>query len=161
MAALFRSNRSVLEFGAGMGCYTEQLRRAGLDVRGFDGSTNVHEITNGMIGRADMTMPTLNLGAADWSYSFEVGEHVPKLHEGTFLRNLVHHARVGVVLSWSNHSGAGRGHVNAQPQQYILQRMRGLGFARDESATRTLRQAIQTTYWIGDTLNVYRRVSPA
>ena len=48
-------------------------------------------------------------------YSFEVGEHIPPDFEYVYLENLVRHARIGIVLSWSqpNHYPTrGLAHVN-------------------------------------------------
>ena len=48
LAKLF-SGQSVLEFGAGMGCMTGALKDRGVDVRGFEGATNVHQLTQGLV----------------------------------------------------------------------------------------------------------------
>jgi len=74
---------SLLELGAGMGCYTAALRDLAAhsavgasEVRGFDGAPGVTALTDGLIGEADLTT-RLQLRQADWLLSLEVGEHVP------------------------------------------------------------------------------------
>lgn len=158
LARLF-AGQSVLEFGAGLGCYTSALRDsrgAGLaDVRGFDGAPGVAELSEGLVGEADLTTG-LQLGAADWVLSLEVGEHIPRVHEALLLRNLASHSRLGLVLSWSSSRG-GRGHVNPRPQSYVVARMAALGFEPDRDAAKRLARAATVAYWIGRSVMVYRR----
>ena len=96
------------------------------------------------------------LGAADWVLSLEVAEHVPRAHEGLLLRNLLSHARVGLVLSWSTSRG-GRGHVNPRPQPYVESQIAALGFRPDRQAAQRLARSAVVAYWIGRSIMVYRR----
>ena len=59
LARLF-SGSSVLELGAGLGCYTAALRDSEggpAAVRGFDGAPAVRELSGGLVGEADLTTP--------------------------------------------------------------------------------------------------------
>ena len=49
-----------------------------------------------LVGFVDLTLPSLAL-ERDWVVSLEVGEHIPREHEYTFLRNLHAHNCVGVL----------------------------------------------------------------
>lgn len=70
---------TVLELGAGMGCYTAALRDmskktpglAPREVRAIDGAPGIMDLTDGLVGEADLTT-ALQLDAADWVLSFEV-----------------------------------------------------------------------------------------
>eukprot|EP00966_Prymnesium_polylepis_P158771 3669804-Prymnesium_polylepis.1 len=121
------AGHSVVELGAGMGCYTGALRDAGRrgagphDMRGFDGAPGVAELSEGLVGEADLTT-RLALGASDWVLSLEVAEHIPRRFEAQLFETLTSLARVGIVLSWSTHRG-GRGHVNCRPTRYIVDRL--------------------------------------
>jgi hypothetical protein len=64
---------SVLEFGAGKGCYTAAFRRRNVPTRAFDGSPQVAALTRGLVQSSDLTVP-LSLGAADWVVCLEVPE---------------------------------------------------------------------------------------
>ena len=57
---------SVIEFGAGKGCYTDALGLAGVSVRGFEGAKGVAKLTRGLIQEADLTAAHLDLGRSDW-----------------------------------------------------------------------------------------------
>lgn len=50
----------------------------------------------------------------DFVESFEVGEHIYSVYEDTFIDNIVSHARIGVVLSWSIWGQIGFMHVNSR-----------------------------------------------
>jgi len=76
---------SVLELGAGMGQYTRALQYSGLFTSCFDGNPNTQELTEGLCGIIDLSKP-INLARHDWVLSLEVGEHMPKEFEGTFIQ---------------------------------------------------------------------------
>ena len=71
---------SVVEFGAGHGCYTSFLRAKGLRVSAYDGIEGVAELTHGLVTTADLTL-RLGLPSAGWVLAMEVAEHVPRVYE--------------------------------------------------------------------------------
>ena len=48
LASVFRGH-SVIEFGAGMGCYTGALLDEKIDVTAYDGVPDVHRISHGLV----------------------------------------------------------------------------------------------------------------
>ena len=158
LATFFRGeDADVVEFGAGLGCYTHGLADAGIDVRGFDGLPDIAKRTGGLVRSADLsTDVSLAVGSSSWVLCLEVAEHIPKQFEEQFLRNLNATARDGLVLSWSA-SSVGQGHVNPRDARWVVLRMRGLGWAHDPSSTRTLRTSVRNIFWLRDTLIVFRR----
>lgn len=146
-----------------MGCYVAWLRDVGgadaslgpTQARGFDGAPAVTQLTEGLVGEADLTRQ-IDLGNADWVISLEVGEHVPKAHETLLFATLAKHALRGVILSWSAHRG-GRGHVNSRPLRYVMERMAAHGFFPDGAASKRLAASAKVAYWIGFSIMVYRR----
>lgn len=147
-------NASVVEFGAGTGCYADALIRSGVQVAAFDGAPGISDVTEGLVRHADLTGNVTAIGQADWVLSLEVGEHIPPYVEHMFLHNIVSHASVGIVLSWSN--GAGNGHVNPRPSEYVRRKMTELGWYSHEPDTRMLRSAVATVPWLRLNLQVYR-----
>eukprot|EP00962_Isochrysis_galbana_P047429 scaffold19388_cov116-Isochrysis_galbana.AAC.3 len=146
---------SVLEFGAGKGCYTAAFRRRGVPTRAFDGSRQVAALTHGLVQSSDLTV-ALSLGPSDWVVCLEVAEHIPRVHEDTFLTNLLSHAREGLVISWSNTAG-GNGHVNLRSNEWVVTTMRERGFEHDAAAQKQLREAISSIHWYKQTVLVFRR----
>ena len=155
---------SVVELGAGKGCYADHLRRAPpkklgasrIGVRAFDGAPNVANITGGLVHRADLTRPMLETPPSEWVLCLETAEHIPRAHEATLLRNLHHLNTVGVVLSWSNNAG-GNGHVNLRTNEWVARRFGKMGYEHDLQAEKALRQAINSIHWFRDTVMVFRR----
>ena len=149
------AGQAVLELGAGKGCYAAYLRSHGLSVRAFDGAPGIGTQTRGLVHRADLTSP-LHVARADWVLCLETAEHIPREFEETLLRNILEHARVGVVLSWSNHGG-GNGHVNLHTNEWVVDAMAARGFDWDEPTQRTLRGAVSHIHWFRDTVMAFRR----
>jgi hypothetical protein len=145
LARFFGNGTSVNEFGAGMGCYTDALRREGIRVRAYEGAPGIANITQGLVRQADLTT-TLDTPTRAWSLCLEVAEHIPAEHEARFLANLDAANRQGIVLSWSA-TTRGTGHINARSGEYVSDAMRKLGYEEDTAASRTLQHAVSTFKW--------------
>jgi hypothetical protein len=159
LAKLF-GRSSVIELGAGKGCYADALQRgsggsAVSSVRAFDGAPNVAQVTGGLVQQADLTMP-LSAAPADWVLCLETAEHIPREHEAQLLDNWHRLNRVGIVLSWSNNPG-GNGHVNLRSNEWVESRLAAMGYAHDIAAERALRASVSDIHWFRDTLMVFRR----
>ena len=151
---------SVVEFGAGKGCYAAALRRAGLpSVRAFDGAPGVAEMTHGQVQTADLTAE-LRLGAAEWVLCLEVAEHIPRAFEERLLANWDRHNRRGIVMSWSDNAG-GNGHVNIRSNEWVLTRMAAMGYEHDKQAQETLRRSVTDIHWFRTTLMVFTKKAGA
>ena len=162
LAQLFAA-ASVIELGAGKGCYAATLRRlpprrpgeSRIAVRAFDGAPNVVSVTGGLVQHADLVKP-LRLSPAEWVLCLETAEHIPREYESQLLENLDKLNTVGIVLSWSNNAG-GNGHVNLRTNQWVVQRFAQMGYDHDERAERALRRSVNAIHWFRDTLLVFRR----
>lgn len=132
---------SLLELGAGLGCYTYYFRDSGRfsRVSAFEGATNVEALTGGLVSRADLTERRDFGGAFDWVVCLEVAEHIPPQHEETFLENLVSSSPGGIVLSWGLPGQGGVGHVNLRPREYVVDAMKARGYRYDEGQSERLR----------------------
>lgn len=71
----------------------------------------------------------------DFVQSFEVGEHIYSVYEDTFIDNIVRHARLGLVFSWSVWGQIGFMHVNSRDCEYVIRKVeeRGFTFQPDEA----------------------------
>ncbi len=123
---------SVADLGAGVGQYGRSL--LGIDSRhryaAYDGAGNVEEMTGGFVSFADMTLP-ITLPRADFVLSLEVGEHVPRAHEGMYLRNIHAHNACGVLISWASLNQGGSNHVNTHDAGYVRSIFEELGYVYD------------------------------
>lgn len=156
LGVFFRSS-SVIELGAGKGCYTALLRSAGLDARGFDGAPQVARLTDGLVQTADLTEP-LVAPPADFVLCLEVAEHIPPALQHAFLDNLHNSNRRGIVLSWSTFAGMGsNGHVNPRANAWVVRTFTKLGYEHDADAQRRLRSSVSKLHWFRDSLLVFRK----
>ena len=157
------SGMSVLELGAGLGCYTYYFQDSGkvLSIDGYEGAANVEEMSEGFIKQADLTKiqdfgsPAQQL-LYDWVVCMEVAEHIPPEHEHTFLINLVSHAKRGILLSWGTPHQHGHGHVNLKSNAYVIDMMQNFGFHYDENTSLYLRGEAEFGWFKGSTM-IFRK----
>lgn len=151
------AGHSVLDMGCGLGWYMRVWRAAGIDVDGVDGSPTVLDLGLGCL-QVDLAEPITLPRLYDWVFCLEVGEHIPGLCAGVFLDNVARHAGIGVVLSWAVPGQAGHGHVNCQPNEWVIRRMADRGFSVDHETSADLRAVCELDY-LRNTLMVFRKVS--
>ena len=132
---------SVNDFGAGVGQYGRALLSDDPRYRwsGYDGAGNIEEATGGFVRFFDLSIP-LSQPRADWVLSLEVGEHLPRVHEQTYIRNLHAHNCHGIVLSWAPLGKWGVGHHNTHSQAYLLNQFSALGYRLHNASTEWLRK---------------------
>lgn len=158
---LWTAGQSVIEVGAGLGCYTIALQASGRlgRVIGYDGVRGVHSLTKGLVRWSDVTVPAaITAAAADWVFCMEVAEHIPSSKMDIFLTNVLDAACTGVVLSWSNECHGGIGHVNCKSAAEVVDILSARGFAIDQAQTSRVRGACDFRYLAKD-LMVFRRQS--
>ena len=154
---VLHSGKYVASFGDGPGRYKQLLLETG-KLKGYDAYDGApySEITSeGRVKFMDLAIPQFGLPVYDWVNSLEVAEHIPREYEGTFLDNIVRHAKEGVILSWSS-VNAGYGHVNKRPFEYVVKVMDDLGFKFDKDETEKLKGGASKK-WLQRNVNVYKR----
>ncbi len=150
---------SVADFGCGTGAYVRALHKAlQIECHGFDGNPDTEALSQGA-GRVQNIAVPFHLGRRyDWVLSLEVGEHLPKEFEQTFIDNLIAHAEKGIVLSWGKKGQGGHGHVNEQNGDYIKAIFAHKGWKNDAAAEKRLGEASYPVYfWFYDTIMVFRK----
>lgn len=147
---------SVLELGAGSGCYTYYFKNSGLlsHVSGFEGAANVHELSGGLIKHADLAEKQDFGSDFDWVVSLEVAEHIPIEYEATFVENLIISKPKGILLSWALPDQPGSGHVNGRTNDYVISLMKTKGYEFDAEKTSVLRDKAQLG-WFKKTTMVF------
>jgi len=150
----------VLDLGCGDGAYGRQLRYDAeykMPVLEIDGNPHVNKMTNGHGICRDLSKPLdIILGTFDCVMSLEVGEHIPREFEQTFLDNVCRYAGNLIVLSWAIEGQAGFGHVNCRNNDYIIMEMQSRGFVHDDATSMRLREAAQIP-WFKNTVMVFRK----
>ena len=145
-----------MEFGGGVGLYAEFLRKEGMSCACYDGIPDIERITNGKVLHLDLSRRAELDRKADWVLALEVGEHIPRQFESTFIENVDRYNTHGCVLSWAVPGQGGDGHVNCRPPDYIKGLFSRLGYQNDAAWEETLRKAA-TLPWFKNSLHVFRR----
>mmetsp|Transcript_17545 Transcript_17545/g.37991 ORF Transcript_17545/g.37991 Transcript_17545/m.37991 type:complete len:594 (-) Transcript_17545:2281-4062(-) len=145
----------VLELGAGLGCYTHYFKNSKqlAHVSGFEGASNVDELTGGFIKHADLTEKH-DFGKFDYVISLEVAEHIPAAFESAFVANIIAPSPKGIILSWALPDQPGSGHVNGKTNEYVISLMGAKGFEYDMQTTMLLRSQAELS-WFKETTMVF------
>lgn len=152
-------NSSILDLGCGMGAYGECLLSSpsstGMTWQGYDGSENIEEATRGRVTFMDLSSPQWLGQRFDWVLSLEVGEHLPQQFELIFIRNLVRHARRGIVLTWAVEGQPGHHHVNGHSHDYTINKLKEEGASYDAESSERLQNS-STFEWFKKSVMVFR-----
>jgi hypothetical protein len=155
-------NVSLLDMGAGKGLYVRLLRTVGMrNVTGYEGVTNIEELTSGRIKQSDFTVPFQPCKQFDVVMCLEVAEHIPAHLEQIFLSNINCSAGQGLIISWAPPGQGGTGHVNLRSRQDALARLKALGFELDTMATRHIREQATLKWFRENTMALGRRGKPS
>ena len=140
---------TITDLGAGGGWYTYYFNKNGLKSFAYDASP----VRPKNVKFIDLT-ETVKIPNRDWTLCLEVGEHLPKKFETTFLKNVAQTS--GVVLSWAVPGQGGNNHVNLQKNSYVINKMKEYGYTYQEQDSAKLRKA-STFGWFKNTVMVFRR----
>jgi hypothetical protein len=143
-----------VDIGCGNGAYTMAIRAAGINCIGFDGSPLTYELTNGLCKVADFSF-SVDIGKYDIVLCLEVGEHIPKEYEQTFINNLCRASKRIIILSWAIEGQPGTGHVNTRNNDYIIDQMRMRGFMYCAESSQHLKD-LSTLPWFKNTILIFQ-----
>lgn len=138
---------SVVDFGCGW----QKLYARHIGSDGYDGNPNT---LDGDV--LDISQPFDLKRTWDVVMCLEVLEHIPKMFEETTLDNLVCHSTDRIVISWAGLDQKGRGHVNCQSEQYVIDRMNDRGCHVLPQQTRVIRQG-SSFDWFRRNILVFQR----
>jgi hypothetical protein len=148
---------SVVDFGCGMGEYASFFKSKGMHTAAYDGNPNTQELTNGIGKVLDLSIPFNLQELYDCVLSLEVGEHIPKEYEQTYIDNLCSHSKKYVILSWAVIGQGGDGHVNCQNNDYVINELRKRGYSYNERESNALRMAVSSAPWFSNTIMFFKK----
>jgi hypothetical protein len=150
--------QSLVDLGCGSGYYASNFKDILHNMECFDGNPYTNEITSGLCNVLDFSK-SFNLNKTfDCVMSLEVGEHIPKQFESTFLDNVSNHSHNIVLLSWAIPNQPGDGHVNCQENNYIVNEMKNRGFEYNELESQKIRQA-NVVWWFKNTFMFFKKIN--
>jgi 2-polyprenyl-3-methyl-5-hydroxy-6-metoxy-1,4-benzoquinol methylase len=117
----------IYDFGCGLGNYLKDLENDGFTkLIGLEGDP-VNTNTNFEVMKIDLTNPFL-LNEKGIVICLEVGEHIPKVYQDIFLKNIVDNCTGFLILSWAVKGQGGHGHVNEMDNDEVILTIENLGF---------------------------------
>jgi hypothetical protein len=135
----------ILELGAGVGHYVAMFRGYGYTSQGIDAIPNIEKYSRGLVMCHDLTKDIplwQEFPWYHWVMSCEVGEHIPKEHEATYVQNVVKSCSRGAIISWATPNQRGSLHVNAKPVEETVGLFEAAGLKLHEDWTKRLRENI-------------------
>ncbi len=147
---------SVCDLGCGChGYYALELIKNGIDCSCFDGNPNTPRLTDNVCGVRDLAEDFDDMH--DWLLCLEVGEHIPKKYQDTFINNLHKNNKKGIILSWAVIGQTDSvEHVNEQNNDYIKGIFNNLGYSNDLSLENSLRAKARLK-WFRNTVMVFKK----
>jgi len=137
---IFKPN-SVIDVGCGTGALLAQLKQNGFKLRGLEysdaGIASCRE--RGLhVEKFDLESEEAIEGSWDLTVSFEVAEHLPESMADNYVRVITQFSPV-VIMSAATVGQGGKDHVNEQPHEYWIAKMRRRSFDYDEETSHQVR----------------------
>lgn len=147
----------VFDFGCGNGYYISELEKEGFTCMGFEGFP-LNNFLSKSVNVADLTCPIV-IGAKGSVISLEVGEHLPKEAQETFMGTVTRHCKGKLIFSWAEIGQPGLGHINCRDQKEVIADVCARGFKYMEELTLQVRATIEeNTSWFQRTLLIFERL---
>ena len=146
--------KKVIDLGCGDGSYVNLISES-IECKGYDGNPDTVELTQGL-GVMLYLHNRISLKPVDWVLCIEVGNHIPKEFEDIFLNNIKNICKKGVIISWAEPNQKGIGQLNRQPNNYIIEKFKNMGFSHDTKTQTRLRKSCSLR-WLKFTLMVFRK----
>tara|TARA_B100001113_G_scaffold336910_1_gene317635 strand:- start:80 stop:640 length:561 start_codon:yes stop_codon:yes gene_type:complete len=150
--------KSFVDFGCGNAKYAKYINdtNPSIKVEAYDGNPHVQSLTDGFGGILDLSKKFDLNKKYDVVSSFEVAEHIPKQYEKIYIENLLRHCSKLLIISWAKIGQGGKGHVNEQNQDYVINVMETYNIKYDDQASKFLRQSCTTCHWFKETIMVFK-----
>ena len=157
--------KQIIDFGCGLGTYSSHLLSQGFGlVIGIEGSTGGY--SPDFVKKWDLSSSIQNMDQYPElrknyynSICLEVGEHIPSMHESTFLDNLSSLTSNKIILSWAVRGQLGHGHVNCLNNDEIIDKMSLCGFSLLKEDTEKIRREVNflDTPWLKETIMIFKK----
>lgn len=148
--------KPVYDFGCGNGFYLGELEKNGFDCIGFEGFP-LNNFKCKTVVVHDLTKPidTVIKGSV---ISLEVGEHLPKEAQETFMKTVTENCSGKLVFSWAEIGQPGLGHINCRDMNEVISDVESRGFTYLKGLTQQVRATMEeNTSWFQRTLLLFER----
>lgn len=158
---------TIFDFGSGKGAYCRYFEDRGFyTVIGIEG-TKLSDLENSDTRIIDLSQQFIITRAGQvpekpgYVISIEVGEHIPKEYEEIYINNIVNHAAKNhiIVISWAHEGQAGDGHVNCQPDWYVIKAFERKGCKFEPELTVSVRKTPEGhVAYLKENLFIFRKL---
>jgi hypothetical protein len=128
--------KSMMDIGCATGHWVGAFINCGVDARGIEGSIEAKRhlvCPQDRVAFADLRKPLISPARdVDLVISLEVAEHIETKYADTFLQNIVRYNPKCIFLTAAPPGQGGHYHVNEQPFDYWINRLKKLGYALDQ-----------------------------
>ena len=154
--------KSAIDVGCGAGTLLAQFKQDGVAVRGLEYSdANIARCREKGLTTEKFDLETDGTvqGTSDITVSFEVAEHLPESLADNYVRVITQFSPV-VIMSAATVGQGGLDHVNEQPHEYWIEKMRRRGFSYDEEKSLQVRvewAKNRVAYWYANNVMIFRK----
>jgi hypothetical protein len=151
-------NIPIADFGCGHNWYVSVFNYYGYTAYGFD----MVDLGSKYFTTADITEPAFyqikNPDGRVNILSLEVGEHIPAELADRYLNNLTAYDG-DIILSWAVPGQDGIGHINCQPNEWVISKMNERGYYLEVRQTDELREMVKYCHcnWFKNTLMYFSK----
>jgi hypothetical protein len=132
-------DHQIYDFGCGLGDYLNDLSIKGFKkLKGIEADP-MKTNQNFEILRIDLSQPFI-LDEKGIIICLEVGEHIPKKYQETFLNNISNNCDKYLIMSWAVRGQGGYGHFNELNNNEIIPLIQSLGFNYLEELSQDVRK---------------------
>jgi cyclopropane fatty-acyl-phospholipid synthase-like methyltransferase len=148
--------KSVYDFGCGNGEYLRDIAQfdPSIVATGFEG--HIIDVAFDNVIKKDLSQP-FDMPPVDLVISIEVGEHIPKEFEKTFIDNITKSAKKYIIISWAVVGQGGNGHINCQNNDYIISEITKRGWIFENETTDKVRKKMPDI-WIKNTIMFFNKL---
>jgi cyclopropane fatty-acyl-phospholipid synthase-like methyltransferase len=146
--------KTLLDLGCGKGNYCSHFIKNNIECDAYDGNPYTEILSNGIGKVLDLSSNFSLSKKYDCVLSLEVGEHIPKIYEDTFIKNLCTHTNKWLIVSWAIVGQIGNGHVNCQNNDYIIEKIQQYNFKYSSIHSEFLRNHASLG-WFKNTIMVF------
>lgn len=179
MAEYFPIDQPVMDFGCGNAYYLHELAKKGYKCSGFEGyplnnflhdnvtiidlTQSICMINDDICMQNESNIDDMIIGGNPYRrgsvISLEVGEHLPKEAQETYMQTVTRHCKDKLIFSWAEIGQPGLGHINCRDQKEVIEDVCARGFKYMEELTMKVRATIEeNTSWFQRTLLIFERI---
>jgi SAM-dependent methyltransferase len=156
--------KSVVDFGCGVASFLHYFQKLGVkDIYGYEGSSEAFPflmVNPSFVEKKDLRNYVQTPRHFDLCICFEVLEHISPRFEDNLLSSLCNSSDT-LCISVAQPNQRGLLHINLQPKEYWIQKLRERNFVYNREATNELRssleQRIRHIQWIPGNLMIFER----